>query len=76
MPEVSKEIVIKHFKHEYACEECWYELNLTVICNYTGQKRSSMFDRSKSYEHECPRCESSFWLSKKYPYTEARECEF
>jgi Zn finger protein HypA/HybF involved in hydrogenase expression len=77
MAESVKEVKIKYFKHEFYCDECLCDLGESIGCLPTGYSRDSYeYYNRKDYEHDCPKCESSFWLSKIYPYTEARECEF
>jgi hypothetical protein len=75
MVETVREIKIKTLKYEFACEECFHDLNLTIVCNYTGNYKTPFFSPGTLYEYKCPRCENEFWEEKIYPYTEFVECE-
>lgn len=77
MSESIKEITMRYFKHEYTCDECFYEDGIHYICVSTGETRPSYeYFNSKDHRHECPNCENGYWLEQIYPYIESRECEF
>jgi len=62
MSELKKEVLVKTFKSNYYCDECFDE-----EIKYTGEMLMSY---PPLYVHQCPKCKKRYNLRKNYPVIE------